>query len=72
MMHSGVGASHHVDSWLAYASVMDIFAGKVVIHGIAEMGQHVVFDLTCDVIGKTEVNETWFPSTNRPEISNDA
>ena len=68
-MHSGVGVSYHVDSWLAYASVMDIFAAKAVIHGIAEMGQHFDFDLTCDVIGEAEVNETWFPSTNFPEVS---
>ena len=71
-MHCGVGVSHHVDSWAAYASAMDILAGKAVIHGIAEMGQHFVFDLTCDVIGEAEVNETWFPSTNLPEFSNAA
>ena len=70
MMHSGVGVSYHVDSWLVYASVMYIFAAKAVILGIAEMGQHFDFDLTCDVIGEAEVNETWFPATNLPEISN--
>ena len=71
-MHCGVGVSHHVDSWAAYASAMDILAGKAVIHGIAEMGQHFVFDLTCDVIGEAEVKETWFLSTNLPEFSNAA
>ena len=65
-MHWGVGVSHHVDSWAAYAPVMDISAEKAVIHGIAERGQHVVFDLTCDVIGEVEVNETWFSATNLP------
>ena len=66
-----MGVSHHVDSWAAYApvSVMDIFAGKAVIHGIAEMGQPFVFDLTCDVVGEAEVNETWFPPINLPEFS---
>ena len=59
-MHCGVGVSHHVDSWAAYASVMDILAGKAVIHGIAEMGQHFVFDLTCDVIGEAEVKKLGF------------
>ena len=46
------------------------FAGKAVIHGIAEMGQHFVFEFTCDVIGEAGVNETWVPSTNLLEISN--
>ena len=35
-----VGVSY-VDSWLAYTPVTDIFADKAVIHGIAEMGQHL-------------------------------
>ena len=48
---------------------MDILAGKAAIHGIAEKGQHFVFDLTCDVVGEAEINETWFPSTNLPEFS---
>ena len=52
MMHSDVGVSYHVDSWLANAPVMDIFAGKSVIHEIAEMGQQFDLDLTCDVIGE--------------------
>ena len=70
MIQSGVGVSHHVGSWLGDAPVMDTFAGKAAVHGIAEMGQYLVFDLACDVIGKAEFNETWLPSTNRPEILN--
>ena len=31
-----------------------------------------VSDLTCDVIGNTEVNETWFHSKNLPKLSNAA
>ena len=72
MMRSGFGDTHHVVSWLAYAPVMDIFAGKAVIHGIVEMGQPFLFDLTCDVIGKAEVIETWFSSTKLPEFFNAA
>ena len=72
MMRSGVGVSHDVDSSLSYAPVMDIFAGKAVIHGISEMGEHFVFDLICDCMGEAEVNETWFPSTNFPEMLNAA
>ena len=34
--------------------------------------QYFVFDLTCDVIGEAEVNETWFSSTNLREIDNAA
>ena len=45
---------------------------KAVLHGITEMPQHLVFDLTCDVIDEAEFNETWFPATNRPEFSNAA
>ena len=69
-MHFVVRVSQHVDSWLAYASAMYIFAAKAAIHGIAEMDQHFDFDLNCDVIGEAKVNETWFPSTNLPEVSN--
>ena len=62
-MHWGVGDSHNVGSWAlrsAYAPVIDILVGKAVIRGITEMAQHFVFDLTCDVIGEAEFNETWF------------
>ena len=61
MMHWGVGDSHHVDLWSAYAPGIDILVGKA-----------VNFDLTCDVIVEAKVNETWFPLTNLPEISNAA
>ena len=71
-MHWGVGVSHHVDLWAAYAPVIDILVGKTVIHGITEMAQHFVFNLTYDIIGEGEVNKTWLPSTNRPEFSNAA
>ena len=57
---------------LAYAPVIDILVGKAVIHGIIEMAQHFVFDLTCDVIRQAEFNETWFPSINLPKVSNAA
>ena len=46
------------------------FAGEAVINRIAEMGQHFVFDLTCDVIDEAEINETWFTLTNLPEFCN--
>ena len=68
MMHWGVGDSYHVDSWAAYAPVIDILVGEAVIHGITEMAQHFVFNPTCDVIDEAEVNETCFHSTNLPEI----
>ena len=68
-MHWGIGDTHHIDSWASYASVIDILVGEA-LYGITEMAQHFVFDLTCDVIGEAEVNETWFPSTNLPEIYN--
>ena len=55
---------------VSLCSCQDIFAGKVVIHRIAEMGQHFVFDLTGDVINEAKVNETWYPSTNLPEYYN--
>ena len=51
---------------------MDILVGKAVIHEITERAQNFVFDLTCNVIGEAEVNDTWLPSTNRPEFSNAA
>ena len=57
-MHLGVGDSHHVDSWAAYTSVIDILVGEAIIHGSTKMAQHFVFDLTCNVIGEPEVNET--------------
>ena len=41
--------------------VINILIGETVIHGITEISRHFVFDLTCDVIDKVEVNETWFP-----------
>ena len=72
MMHCGVGNSHHVDSWAAYTPVIDMLVVKAVIHGITEIAQHFIFDLTCDVIVEAEVNEIWFPTTNLPEISNAA
>ena len=46
MMHWGVGNSHHVDSWAAYAPVIDILVREAVIHGITEIAKHFVFDLT--------------------------
>ena len=64
MMLCVVGDSHHVDSWAAYAPVIDILVGEVFIHGITEMAQHFIYDLTCDIIGEAGVNETWFPFTN--------
>ena len=57
-MHWGVGDLYHVDPYAAYAPVIDILVGKAVIHGITEIAQHFVFDLTCDIIGDSEVNET--------------
>ena len=70
MIDWGIGDSHHVDSWTAYEPVIDILVVKAVIHGITEIAQHFVFDLTYDVIGEAEVNETWFPSINLTKISN--
>ena len=49
-MHWSVGHSYHVHSWAAHASVIDSLAGKTVIHGITEIVEHFVFDLTSDVI----------------------
>ena len=36
------------------------FGREVVLHDCAEIAQHFVFDLTCDVIDEREVNETCF------------
>ena len=36
----------------------------------AEIAQPFFFGLTCDVTGDPDVNETWFPSTNLPGLSN--
>ena len=54
----------------AFAPVIDILVRKAAIHGIAEIAQYFVFNLTCDVIGEAEVNETWFISSNLPDLSN--
>ena len=72
MMHWGVGVSRHVDSWAAYAPVINILVWKAVIHGITEMAQHFVFDLNCDIISEAEAKETWFPPTNLPDFSKSA
>ena len=63
-------SSNHTNSWAAFPSVIDISNGNTIRRDLAEIAQPFFFDLTCDVIGGPDVNETRFPSTNRPELSN--
>ena len=70
-MYWVVGDSY-VNSGAAYELIIDILVGKAVINEITEMIKHFVFDLTCDDIGKAEVNVAWFHSTNLPQFFNAA
>ena len=53
----------------SFPSVIDVSNGNMVRRGLAEIAQPFVFDLTCNVTGDTDVNETWIPSANLPGLS---
>ena len=59
-----------LNSWAAFPSAIDISNGNTVRRGLAEIAQPFFVDLTCDVIGGPDGNETWFPLTNFPGLSN--
>ena len=51
-----VGHSRYVDSWAAYATIIDILGGKAV--KVKSRKPLIFFYLTHDVIREPEVNET--------------
>ena len=70
MVRCSVRNSNHANSWAAFRSVIDISNGNTIRRGLAEIDRHFFFDLTCDVIGGPDVNETRFSPTSRPGLSN--